>query len=300
MNSDVGTDARKDDTGAGPDTSRYVDYLVANRDFAAPAVSAAVAAIPLPEPDRALRILDAGTGGGGALPELLAVARRSGGTVLAVDADARAIEAARDRVDGAPAPDLDLRVADLRDVAGEAATAERGFDLIWSSDVVWPATFEDPAAIVRALAGALAPGGVLALFTTNYYQSMFLPGHSRLERLVRTASELTWGLPVDGPTHYERLGAWMRGAGLADVALRVLPLAAPSSEPAARTFLEQIAWPEMRHAAASHGRAAGMDDADLARAEALLDPDSAQWVGSDPDAYVVQPTILWTGRAVTA
>lgn len=72
--------------------------------------------------------------------------------------------------------------------------------------MVWPATFDDPARVVAELAGALTPGAVLALFTTNYYQSMFLPGHSRLERLIRTASEITWGLPDDGPTHYERLG----------------------------------------------------------------------------------------------
>ncbi|GAB2505368.1 class I SAM-dependent methyltransferase [Nocardiopsis aegyptia] len=203
-------------------------------------------------------------------------------------------------MDGDPASsDLDLRVADLRDVAGEASTDGRGFDLIWSSDVVWPATFEDPAGIVRTLVRALAPGGVLALYTTNYYQSMFLPGHSRLERLVRTASELTWGLPGDGPTHYERLGAWMRAAGLADVEPRVHPVSASSTEPTARAYLERIVWPEMRHAAASHGRAAGMGEADLARAEELLDPDSAEWIGADPDAYVVQPTILWTGRAST-
>ncbi|RKS09174.1 methyltransferase family protein [Nocardiopsis sp. Huas11] len=299
MTSDM--DTREDDTGAGPDTSRYLDYLLTNRRFTAPAVSAAVASIALPEPGRPLRVLDAGTGAGGALPELIDLARPSAGTVVAVDVEARAIDAARERIGGASTePGVDLRVADLREVAAEAVADGRGFDLIWSSDVVWPATFEDPAGVVGALAEALAPGGVLALFTTNYYQSMFLPGHSRLERLIRTASELTWGLPGDGPTHYERLGAWLRGAGLADVGLRVLPLAVPSTEPAARAYLERIVWPEMRHAAASHGRAAGMSDTDLARAEELLDPDGAAWAGADPDGFVVQPTVLWTGRAATA
>jgi hypothetical protein len=38
---------------------------------------------------------------------------------------------------------------------------------------------------------------VVALFYSNYYQAMFLPGHSRLERQLRTASELRWGLPGD-------------------------------------------------------------------------------------------------------
>jgi 2-polyprenyl-3-methyl-5-hydroxy-6-metoxy-1,4-benzoquinol methylase len=303
MDSAENTRSPGNDSGAGPDTSRYVDYLVTNRRFSAPAVSDAIAALAelAPSvPDRPLRVLDAGTGAGGALPGLLALARPSGGTVVAVDVDARAVDAAGSHVDHSAASALDLRTADLLEVAGKARAEGRGFDVIWSSDVVWPATFDDPADIVRVLAGALAPGGVLALYTTNYYQSMFLPGHSRLERLVRTASELTWGLPDDGPAHYERLGAWMRGAGLADVAPRVFPLAAPVSEPAARAYLERIVWPEMRHAAASHGRAAGMGDADLARAEELLDPDGAAWVGGDPDGFVVQPTLLWTGRAATA
>ncbi len=286
------------DTGAGPDTSGYLDYLTTNRGFTAPAVEAAVASIALVDPGRPTQVLDAGTGAGGALPALaqLADAFGSGGTVLAVDRDARAVEVARSQT-----PDLasvELRVGDLREVAAEASSNGGTYDVIWSSDVIWPATFEDPSAVVRELADALASRGTLALFTTNYYQSMLLPGHSRLERLIRTASELTWGIPDDGPAHYERLGAWMRQAGLVDVAVRSFPLAAsavPGS--AARAYLEQIVWPEMRHAVASRGRAAGMSDADVARAEDLLDPAGADWVGNDPDAFVVHPTLLWTGRA---
>jgi hypothetical protein len=81
------------------------------------------------------------------------------------------------------------------------------------------------------------------------------------------------------------------------VAVQVFPVTAPATEPAARAFLEQIVWPEMRHAVASHGRAAGMTDADIARAERLLDPVAPTWIGADPDNFVVQPTLLWTGRA---
>ncbi|MGC9544658.1 class I SAM-dependent methyltransferase [Streptomyces sp. UG1] len=266
-------------------------------------MAAAVAAIELAESTLPLRVLDVGTGAGGALGHLArrvrAASRDEDGTVVAVDIDARAIEVARVQLDDLRLERLvDLRVADLHAIAAEASATGSAFDLIWSSDTVWPASFDDPAAVVRALAGALVPGGTLALFTTNYYQSMFLPGHSRLERLIRTASELTWGLPHDGQAHYERLGAWMRQAGLSDVTLRVFPVVASTlAEPAARTFLEQIVWPEMRRAVASHGRAAGMNDADIARAEELLDPASPAWVGTDPDGFVVQPTLLWTGRS---
>jgi SAM-dependent methyltransferase len=295
------------DTETGPDTSRYVDYLVTNRDFTAPAVAAAVAAIDLTESSRPVRVLDAGTGAGGALRGLAALSVSTGrdeeGAVVAVDLDTRAIEVARRQVDDPQCERLiDLRVADLREVAREASATGDLFDLVWSSDVVWPATFDDPAGIVRALADALVPGGVLALFTTNYYQSTFLPGHSRLERLIRTASERTWGLPDEGPTQYERLGAWMRAAGLTDVTLRVFPVVASpiAADPTARAYLEQIVWPEMRHAVTASGRAAGMTDTDVARAEELLDPASPAWVGADPAGYAVQPTLLWTGRAAAA
>lgn len=293
----LGSDSRE-----GADTSGYLDYLLTNRDFSAPAVAAAISTLQPGVSDRGMRVLDAGTGAGGALPELVALVRGAGhrqGAVVAVDVDARAIEVARCHLDDLHLDEdfVDLRVADLRVVAAEAAETGERFEVIWSSDVVWPATFDDPAAVVEALVGALVPHGTVALYTTNYYQSMLLPGHSRLERLIRTASELTWGLPDDGPTHYERLGAWMRRAGLEDVTLRVFPLAAMASEPPARAFLERIVWPEMRRAVASHGRAAGMTGTDIARANDLLDPDSDAWVGADPDAFVVQPTLLWTGRA---
>lgn len=287
------------DTGVGPETRGYLDYLRTNRDFTAPAVAAAVETITLGATDRP-RVLDAGTGAGGALPELVKLVRGEG-VVVAVDLDERAVGAARSVVDDQRWDDIvDVRVADLHDVAAEAVRTGERFDAIWSSDVVWPASFGDPSAVVRTLAGALAPAGTLALFTTNYYQSTFLPGHSRLERLVRTASELTWGLPDDGPTHYERLGTWLRQAGLSEVTLRVFPVSAGVAEPAARAYLERIVWPEMRHAVASHGRSAGMSEADVVRAGELLDPDSRAWIGADPDAFVVQPTLLWTGRAGVA
>ncbi|MDN6304502.1 MAG: class I SAM-dependent methyltransferase [Corynebacterium sp.] len=278
----------------GPDTTGYIDYLTTNRDFVAPAVTAAIAAIDLPSRERPRRILDAGTGGGGALPELLRHLGPGIGSILAIDLDTRAVAIARDYADDSR---VDVRIADLRAVAADATEHGGPFDLIWSSDVVWPATFDDPARVVAELAGALTPGAVLALFTTNYYQSMFLPGHSRLERLIRTASEITWGLPDDGPTHYERLGTWMRQAGLEDVTVQVMPLAAATSQPEARAYLETSVWPEMRHAVTTNGHAAGMTDGDIARAHALFDPDGPDWIGADLDGYVVHPTLLWTGRA---
>jgi len=285
------------DTGAGPDVSRKIDYLALNREFTAGVIEQAVTMLTPGRVGR-WRVLDAGTGAGGALPELITLARTSGGSVLAVDLDAEAIEVARICVAELGAEtEAEVRVADLRQITREAAESGELFDVIWSADVIWPATFEDPAAVVAELAGALAPGGVLGLFTANYYQSMFLPGHSRIERLIRTASELTWGIPDDGPTHYERLGAWMRDAGLTDVELRVFPVAGPLNDPVIRNYVEQIVWSEMRHAVSSRGRAAGMSDADVARATELLDPASPSYAGAGPDGFAMAPMLLWTGKA---
>lgn len=76
----------------------------------------------------------------------------------------------------------------------------------------------------------------------------------------------------------------------------LLPLTALSTDPSARDYLEMIVWPEMRHAISANGHAAGMSDEDISRADELLDPYSPQWIGADPDAFVLQPTLLWSGR----
>lgn len=47
--------------------------------------------------------------------------------------------------------------------------------------VAWPGNFDDPASIVARMARAVLPVGVVALFYSNYYQSLFLPGRSRLQ-----------------------------------------------------------------------------------------------------------------------
>ncbi|NDK33150.1 class I SAM-dependent methyltransferase [Nesterenkonia haasae] len=176
------------------------------------------------------------------------------------------------------------------------------FDLIWASDVIWPTVFEDPGGVVVALAQALAPGGVLALFNTNYCRSMSLPGHSRLERMIRTASEHTWGLIQQDTAHYERHGEWLQAAGMKNISVDCFPIAATTLSPgsAARAYLEGIVWPEMRHAASASGVATGMKEEDLRQVEVLLDPGSSLHVGLTPTTYTVHPTLLWTGARLNS
>ncbi|MCE7079613.1 class I SAM-dependent methyltransferase [Streptomyces sp. ST2-7A] len=276
------------------DRADLFTYLARNRDFFAPVVEQAVATL---DPGDRGRILDMGTGGGGGL---VALARAAGpGTrVLGVDRSADVLELARRHAEeNDVASRVDTREADLMDVLTEASAGDP-FDAVWASDVVWPGNVDDPAATVALIAGALTPGGVAGLFTSNYYQAMFLPGHSRLERLLRAASESAWGIPDEGPTHYERHVHWMVAAGLRDVRLRVLPrVGFPiDGDPTVRPYLEDVVWPEFLAAARLKGAEAGMDGKDIERARALLTPGSGEYVLDDPGHYVVVPALLVTGR----
>ncbi|MGC9438120.1 class I SAM-dependent methyltransferase [Streptomyces sp. WG5] len=276
------------------DEAMLTTYLKTNRAFMAPVVEQAVGLLGL---EGRRRVLDVGTGAGGGL---VALARAAGGRarVLGVDRNEGALALAREHAKEAGVLDqVHTETADLDEVAARASGDDR-FDAIWASDVIWPGNVEDPAAAVARLAGALSPDGVLALFTSNYYSSTFLPGHTRLERRLLTASELNWGIPADGPDHYARHVHWMTAAGLRDVRLHVLPRVGfpADADPTVRPYLERVVWPELLAAARARGEDAGMSKEDIARAEDLLTPGRPEYVVDEPGYYLVHPTLLVTGR----
>lgn len=172
------------------------------------------------------------------------------------------------------------------------------FDAIWASEVIWPGNFEDPPGVVREMAAALRPGGVLALLSTNYYRATFLPGYSRLERVLRTASELRWQLPGAGPHHTEHQAGWLLDAGLADVGMHVLPRAGfpDGTDPTIRPYLEAAVWPELLQSAAACGREAGLSDAELDDVRTLLTPGSGRYIMDEPGFHIIHPAVLVTGR----
>ena len=270
-------------------------YLLANRAFVAPAVEKAVGAMDLPG---RTRLLDAGTGAGGGL---VALARAAGpaARVLAVDHNSDVLELARAHARAEGVSDrVEVRAADLVDVLDTAARAGGGFDAIWAADVVWPGNFDDPGALVALAVRALRPGGVLGLFTSNYYQAMFLPGHSRLERALRTASELNWGLPSGGRTHYERHAGWLAAAGLLDVRVEVFPrVGSPvDADPTVRPYLENAVWPELRESVRKRGADAGLSSDEVAEAGRLLTPGHPDYIVDTEGYYTVHPTLLAVGR----
>lgn len=279
---------------ANVDDAGLITYLRANRAFMTPVVERAVGLLDLAG---SRLVLDVGTGGGGGM---VALARAAGeqARVLGVDRNESALALARQHAeDEGVLGQVHTENADLLQIAARAYEGDR-FDAIWASDVIWPGNVEDPAAAVARLAEALTSGGVLALFTSNYYSSTFLPGHARLERQLFTASELDWEIPADGPKHYARHVHWMTAAGLHDLRLHVLPrIGFPANtDPAVRPYLEDVVWPQLLAGARSRGVEAGMTKEDIARAEALLTPGDPEYVVDEPGYYLIHPTLLVTGR----
>jgi len=99
-------------------------------------------------------VLDVGCGAG-LLAEPLA---RLGASVTAIDAAGESVSVARDHASRRGLA-IDYRVGGV-----EAAAGER-FDLVTSMEVVEHVA--DPAAFVRGLADAVAPGGLLVMSTPN-------------------------------------------------------------------------------------------------------------------------------------
>jgi SAM-dependent methyltransferase len=268
-------------------------YLQASAVFFAGNVAEAVRRLDVRD---GMRVLDAGTGAGVAIRPLAEAVGRSG-HVLAIDISAKAIALATRSSGAEGLPQVRLQVVDLRELV---STSAGSFDLIWAGDLFWPGNFSDPAAMIADTVGALAPGAGLAVYTSNYYQSTFLPGHPRVDLLLRAASMRRWKLPADGaPTHHDRHVRWLSDAGLEDVSLEVVPRVAFPVGPdqrIVRDYLEQAVWPDFLQAARDEGRGAGLTEDDLARIEALLAPGQPSYVVDEPGFYVMHPALVITGR----
>jgi SAM-dependent methyltransferase len=276
--------------------SSLLAQLTTGREFFAPAVERAVASLNLAA---GARVLDAGTGGGGAI---LPLARAVGatGSVLAVDRDTTLVALASDYAEEAENADrVTVQVGDIIKVLADASTApEKGFDAIWAADVVYPVYFAEPADVIRRMAQALRPGGIVALFYPKYHYATFLPGYPLLEHGLLRASEIDWGAPVDGPRHRERHLSWLLAADLEDVSLEVFPQAyfPVSTDPTARRFLELGVWPMLRENAATFGTEAGLSAEDIDKVQRLLTPGDPHYVLNEPGYYIVLPATLSTGK----
>lgn len=279
-----------------PVDSGFINYITTSRAFIAPVVEQAVASLCIPS---GARVLDMGTGGGGALPPLARAAGRTG-SVLGVDQEPKLAAMASDyAAQEGLADQVTVRVGDIVEVLAEAAAApENAFDAIWASDVIVPGIVDKPSDIVRQLFHAVRPGGIVALFIPNQQRATFMSGDSRpLERLIRNAAEIG-SEPTKGPEHDERHPAWLMDAGFDDVSLRVYPrVGFPiDADPSIREILESFVLPALREDAELYGAQAGLSAAELDKVRRLLTPGDPRCVIDEPGYFVMLPTILATGR----
>ena len=248
------------------------------------------------------RVLDFGPYGGVAFP-FLAHAVGTTGSVLAVDNHPPFVALAADYAEQTGVADrVTVQLGDISEVLADAATTpEKAFDAIWAYDAILAMYCEEPADVVRQIAQALRPGGIAAIFYNNFYNATVLPGHSRLERGLSTASEIDLGLPANGPRHKGRHLAWLQAAGLDNVSLTMFPQVCfpVDSDPTLRPYLEQGVWPFLRNLATNHGATAGLSTAEVDEIHRLTTPGHPDYILDEPGYYYALPTTLATGRRPT-
>ena len=169
-------------------------------------------------------------------------------------------------------------------------------DVIWSSKAVHH--LGDQQSTLNALAGALTPGGVLAV-AEGGLPMRFLPrdiglGRPGLQSRLDAVQEdwfavMRAELPGSTPV-VEDWPAMLTAAGLTDVGsfTALLDLPAPL-DASARTFLLDHLT-RLREAGSE-----ALDAEDRKTLDALLDPESPQGILRRPDAFLLSATTVFTG-----
>ncbi|HVK20831.1 MAG TPA: methyltransferase domain-containing protein [Actinokineospora sp.] len=236
------------------------------------------------------RVLDIGSGPGvmtGVLAEAFPAAE-----AVAVDGSPELLDRAHARGQRLGHP-VSVLHADLPDGFADLGTA----DLIWSAKAVHH--LGDQQAALDTLAGLLRPGGVLAV-AEGGLPMRFLPrdigvGVPGLQARLDAAQEgwfeeMRSGLP-GSVSVVEDWPAMLTRADLTDVRsfTAVLDLPAPLTEPG-RAYLHSFLT-RVRNTVGE-----GIDAQDRKTLDVLIDPDSPDSILHRPDAFLLFPTTVFTGK----
>ena len=242
-------------------------------------------------------VVDVGCGAGG-MSVLFAreLGRRGGGTVVLVDATPKLLAEAERAV--AEVADGSVGVVSLLGDLTDPTLAVPGADLVWASGVVHHVG--DQQAALRALAGLLRPGGVLAI-AEGGLEMRCLPwelgvGRPGLEQRL-LAARASWfarmraGIPgsVAMPYGWPRA---LREAGLEDVESfgTLIDHPMPGSDLLRDYVVHRVGW---------FAESAGewLDADDLAAVAALTDPQSPDFLGHRDDLYLFGAKAIHSGRS---
>jgi SAM-dependent methyltransferase len=257
----------------------YAGKLKQFNAFAAPELRQAIAGLGL---TAGMRVVDVGCGTGEALSWLTDAVGPDG---LVVGMELSAAHAASARV--ATPPSVLVLQADLLKAPLPAAA----FDLVWCVNTV--NHLRDPVAGVALMARLLRPGGRIALGQSALLPDMIFAWDARLERLtneaVRQYYRDRYGLSELDLTAVRSLVGWLRGAGLANVGVRTLPIERiwpldAASESYLREVIFRDTWGERLRPYLSAP--------DYDRLARLCDPRSPDYALHRPDLHVLQTFTL--------
>lgn len=286
-------------SGNDPPDPAAIDYaeseLRYNR-FMTPAYRTALATLGLPA-DRPSRGLDIGCGPGGLFP-LLDEATGGRASILGLDLSAPHLAAAHTLIDDSGlATRVRLERADLRQ---PLPLADAALDWAVAFDVLWPALFERPDAVVAEMARVVRPGGRVAVWFLAMARGVTLLGYPEIDAYVEMAARRSW-LGGAAPEHHpERAIDWLLAAGLANASLTWHSVAGGAPlDSAARDFLGGYLLPERRTLGRDELAAVGMDDPTWHRWRTLSDPDSEDFVLARDDYHYRHVALLAAGTVPT-
>lgn len=269
----------------------YADSELAYNRFMAQAYREATATLDLAAASHGM---DAGCGPGGLLP-LLVAATGGSGRITAVDVSLPHLDHALDLVTRHGVQDrIELRQADLQ---GKLPFADDSFDWVWCADVLWPARFPDPGAVISEFRRVVRPGGLIALYYGDFYRGLTMPGQPHLEHAIQRASSRRWMGTGSERTHQEHAARWLRLAGLEDIrrTCHMVQCHAPLDQDQ-RAYLQQYFAIEYGPVTFAEVAAVGVSKHAWQDWLSRLDPASADYVLDDPDYYCIQIATLTTAQ----